>query len=152
MNIADVLAQAKRMYIDTVPLIYYIEEHPDYSEQMKSIITSIDDGTVMAFSSVITLTELLTQPLKLGEHKVEQEYRDILVNNNTYRLIPVSLQIADTAAKLRATYNLRTPDAIHIASALATSCDIFLTNDKRLKRVAELSVIILDELNRNSAS
>jgi predicted nucleic acid-binding protein len=47
---------------------------------------------------------------------------------------------------LRARYNLRTPDALQISAALETSCQAFLTNDTQLKRVTELRMLILDEL------
>ena len=61
-------------------------------------------------------------------------------------LIPVTLPIAESAADLRARYNLRTPDALHVASALSSGCDAFLTNDAGLKRVQELPILVLDEL------
>ena len=56
------------------------------------------------------------------------------------------MPIADAAAELRARYNLRMPDALHVAAALSTSCDALLTNDARLKRVQELPILVLDEL------
>ena len=62
------------------------------------------------------------------------------------RLIPVTFEIADKAAQLRAQYNLRTPDALHIASAIESGCQALLTNDLGIKRVTELRVLVLDEL------
>jgi len=50
-------------------------------------------------------------------------------------------------AELRARHNLRTPDALQIAAALVTGCQAFLTNDGSLKRVTDLSVLVLDELS-----
>jgi predicted nucleic acid-binding protein len=61
-------------------------------------------------------------------------------------MFPVSLAIADSAARLRARYNLRTPDALHVATAINAGCQAFLTNDNTLKRVTELSILILDDL------
>jgi predicted nucleic acid-binding protein len=60
--------------------------------------------------------------------------------------VAVSAQIAETAADLRAHYNLRTPDALHVATALAVQCDAFLTNDAAIRRVTELRVLLLDDL------
>lgn len=54
--------------------------------------------------------------------------------------------LAEQAADLRARYNLRTPDAVQIATAIDTGCDAFLTNDIALKRVTEICVIVLSEL------
>lgn len=58
----------------------------------------------------------------------------------------MTASIAETAAELRARYNLRTPDALQIAVALENNCDAFLCNDNGLKRVTELKILILDEL------
>ncbi len=63
-----------------------------------------------------------------------------------FYMLPVNVAIAESAADLRARYNLRAPDAIQIAAALSAGCEAFLTNDAALKRVTELQVLILDEL------
>jgi predicted nucleic acid-binding protein len=75
-----------------------------------------------------------------------QEYRSILLYGSNFRLLPVTAAVADSAAYLRACYNLRTPDALHIATAIEAGCDSFLTNDESFKRINELRVLILDEL------
>lgn len=54
--------------------------------------------------------------------------------------------LAIKAAELRAKYNLRTPDSIQLATAIEYNADYFLTNDIRLKSVAEINSIILSEL------
>jgi len=61
-------------------------------------------------------------------------------------MIDVDGMIAERAADLRARYNLRTPDAIHIATAIVAGCDAFLTNDLALRRVTELRVLTLSTL------
>ena len=65
-------------------------------------------------------------------------------------LVPPYEPVAYLAADLRARYNLRTPDAIQIATAILTGCDAFLTNDDGLRRVsAEMPVIIMHEIDPN---
>jgi predicted nucleic acid-binding protein len=95
---------------------------------------------------VITLTEVLTLPLRLKKTSLEQEYRNILLESRYFDLIPVNLAIAERAADLRARYNLKTPDALQVATAIETGCDAFLTNDTGVKRVTELRILVLDEL------
>jgi predicted nucleic acid-binding protein len=51
----------------------------------------------------------------------------------------------ESAAHLRA-LGLRTPDALHAATALASGCILFLTNDPVFKRVTGLSVVVLSEV------
>jgi len=70
----------------------------------------------------------------------------MLLNTSPITPWPVSVTIAEQAARLRAQYRLRTPDAIHIATAMIAGCDAFLTNDRDLKRVQAIRVLILDEL------
>ena len=55
------------------------------------------------------------------------------------------LQPMWSAARLRAQLGLKTPDAIHAATALATGCALFATNDKGFRRVTGLAVAVLSE-------
>lgn len=150
MNIGDALAGIQRLYTETAPLIYYVEENPTYLAKMNAIIEAIEDNPIEAISSVITLTEVLTHPLRLGQARLVQEYRDILLNSKEFRLLPITPRIAESAADLRARYNLRTPDALHVASSIDARCNAFLTNDVGIKRVTEISVLVLDELELTS--
>ncbi len=68
------------------------------------------------------------------------------MSTNCARRILIDSTVAERAADLRARYNLRTPDALQTAAALDTGWQAFLTNDTQLKRVIELRVLILDEL------
>jgi len=146
VKISDALEGIQRLYTETAPLIYYVEEHPTYVAKMDAIIATIEERPIEAVSSVITLTEVLTHPLKLGNARLVLEYRDILLNSGRFRLLQVTSRIAESAADLRARYNLRTPDALHVAAGIDARCDAFLTNDTGIKRVTEIAVLVLDEL------
>jgi predicted nucleic acid-binding protein len=146
LKIGEILPEIKRLYIEAAPLIYYVEENETYADQMDLIVAYLENTPAEAVSSVITLTEVLTHPLRLDKTELVRQYRDILLNSESFRLVPVDAAIAETAANLRAQYNLRTPDALHIATAVASDCDAFLTNDLAIKRVTELRILILDDL------
>ena len=146
MNIATALQSRQRLYVDTAPLIYYFEVNSAYIERMDRIFAFIAASRVATFSAVHILTEVMVKPLQSGNEELAEEYRDILVNNDAFSLVPITLPIAESAAELRARYNLRTPDALHVASAISSGCDALLTNDAGLKRVQELPILILDEL------
>jgi len=73
-----------------------------------------------------------------------------LLESERFSVLPITVEIAELAADLRARYNLRTPDALQVATALAHRCEAFLTNDARLKRVAEIRVLTLEELRNAS--
>ena len=151
MKISDALEGIQRLYTETAPLIYYVEENPSYVAKMDAIIEAIEDRPIEAVSSVITLTEVWTRPVKLGNARLEREYRDILLHSGGFRLLTITARIAESAAALRARYNLRTPDALHVAASIDARCDAFLTNDTGIKRVTEITVLVLDELELDLA-
>jgi predicted nucleic acid-binding protein len=147
MKVSDALAGVSSVYFDSAPLVYYVEENPAYVNQMDAIIEQIERAGMEAFSSVILLPEVLMLPTRLGKTQLVQAYREILFNSRQFQVVAVSLQTAERATELRAAYNLRTPDAIHMATALETGCGAFLTNDLGLKRVTEIPILVLDELD-----
>ncbi len=146
MRISAALSGVQRLYVEAAPLIYYVEEHPIYVQRVEAIITYIEDTPIEAVSSVVCLTEVLNQPMKNGRSDLVQAYRDILIFGDRFRLWPVSVTIAELAARLRASYGLRTPDALHVATAIEAKCNAFLTNDAGLKRVGEIAALYLDDL------
>ena len=146
LNITSALRNTKRIYIDSAPLIYFVERHRDYFTKMSRIIALTESAPLQAFTSVITSTEIIVQPLKVGNTDLAQEYHDVLVSSNQFTLLSVTEDIAITAGAIRARYSLRTPDALHVATAIATGCDTILTNDAAMKRVTDLNVVYMDDL------
>lgn len=131
---------------DSAPLIYFVERNPIFLDTMRLIIQRVDSGILYGYSSVLTLTEVLTKPIELGRVDLQVKYRQLLVNSRHFSLISINDSISIEAAKLRAQYNLRTPDALQITTALSVGCQGFLTNDRQLKRVKELKVLVLRDL------
>jgi len=85
--------------------------------------------------------------LRVGNPTLAQQYRDLLTGSAHFYLQPtLTLAESEQAAQWRARYNLKTPDALQIAIALSAGSDAFLTNDGDFKRVQELKVLVLDEL------
>jgi predicted nucleic acid-binding protein len=60
---------------------------------------------------------------------IQQAYKTFLTPTPALEVIPISRDILEEAARWRATTKLKLPDAIHLATALGSSCDSFLTND-----------------------
>lgn len=146
MKIANALQSVQKLGIDTVAFIYLVEQHPDYLARIRKIFQSIQAGEIRGSSSVISLTEVLTKPLRTGRHDLAKDYRTILRNSRYFTLLPVTEEIAEEAASLRAQFGLKTPDALHAATAIKAGCDSFLTNDLGLTRITSIGMIILDEL------
>jgi predicted nucleic acid-binding protein len=125
---------------------HFIEANQAYDDRVTAIFQLITDGLIVGATSVVTLAEVLVHPLLQQNAALEQQYRDLLLNGDNLDLLPIDAAIAERAAQLRARHNLRTPDALQIAAALAAGCQAFLTNDRTLDRVDEIDVLVLDDL------
>jgi predicted nucleic acid-binding protein len=136
----------KSVFLDTAPLIYFIEGNSPFQEKLKEIFDLNERGYFTFITSSITLLEVLVKPLRDRENKLAESYKDILLNAAGIEMIEVTNSIAIKAAELRAKYGLKTPDAIQLATAIEYNADYFLTNDLRLKLVDEVQCIALNEL------
>jgi predicted nucleic acid-binding protein len=145
-HLEDALKNITRLGIDTAPVIYFIEAHPDYDMLVSEIFQRIEYGELSGVTSMITLAEVLVHPCRKNNHALQQAYYDLLMNSRNFDTLPLDDGAARQTALLRARYGLRTPDAFQVAVALQAGCDGFLTNDTALRRIKELRIIVLDDL------
>jgi len=141
--------RGKVVGLDTTPLIYFIEENPAYLSTVLPFFVAVDRGEFTVVTSMVTLLEVLVHPFRHGNTQLAQRYRDILLNAKGLTTVPLSQDIAEEAARLRARHNLRTPDAIQMATAIYNGASFFLTNDARLPPLPNLQVLIADNLVRS---
>lgn len=137
--------------LDTAPLISYIAREKPYVELLRPLFAAIAEGKVRAITSAVTLVEVLVRPLRDKHPELAAKYQDILLHSPNLTTMPLSADIAVQAAELRATLDLRTPDAIQVATARIGGAIAFLTNDKRLRVPAGLNRLVLDDLLAASA-
>lgn len=138
--------QGQIVGLDTAPLIYFIEQNETYIELVHAFFQAMNQGEFQVVTSTLTLTEVLVHPLRSGNVNLAGQYRDIVLDQENLTTVPVSTEIAEVAAQLRATHNLRTPDAIQIATATQEDATFFFTNDARLAAVPGLEVLVLESL------
>lgn len=139
------LLKGKTVFIDTAPLIFFIEKNPRYSAIVKPVVALIDSGQTKGLISTITLLEVLVLPLREGNKKLADAYRSILLSSKNLETCEISNAISEKAAVLRAKYGFRTPDSIQLATAIIRRMDYFLTNDLALKQVKEIKVVVLED-------
>lgn len=113
---------------------------------MEDIFSRSDKGVFSIITSVLTVTEVLTKPLQTNHFQYENRYRNMLIKTHNITTLAANLPIAEQAARLRAKYSLKTPNAFQVATSILAGCDAFLTNDKRLKQITEINILVLDEL------
>ncbi len=134
------------VYIDTVTVIYAVEQTPTYGVLLNPLWNNLQAGNLEVFTSELTLMETLVVPLRNSDTFLIDAYERLL-RSPQMQLIPISQTVLREAARLRAiTPSLRTPDAIHAATAISSGCTQFLTNDRQLRIVTGLPVVILDEV------
>ena len=134
------------VFLDTAPLIYFIEGHSEYQDKLAKLFKLNDEKYFKFITTAITLLEVLVKPLKDGETKIVHEYKTILTNAEGVDIFDITTPIAFKAAEIRARYNIRTPDALQIATAIVYEADYFFTNDLRLKNITEIKLLTIAEL------
>jgi predicted nucleic acid-binding protein len=139
----EALIAGKRVYLDTNIVIYLIEGHAPYRAALQLIDEAVAEGKVRLLTGEITLIEVLSGPLAANRMDIVARYRTFLENDAVIELIPTVRDVYLNAAVYRAAHGLETPDAIHVASAIAGNCDVFLTNDSRLRVPSALTRVLL---------
>jgi predicted nucleic acid-binding protein len=146
MKLSDALQSVNKVFLDTSPVVYYVEAVPAFAEVAKGIFTLIGEGQMQGVVSPVTLAECVTLPIRLGQVELRQRFTDLLTATEGILLVNIDAVIAQEAAELRIQYGLKLPDALQMATAIAAGCEAFLTNDVALKRVKELRVLTMVEL------
>ena len=138
--------RSQKVFLDTAPLIYFIEGNTAYQPSLIKLFTAYDDGDFSFITSTLTLVEVLVQPMKLNRQDLVEQYKQILSEASGIVMVEVTAAVAVKAAELRAKYGLKTPDAIQVATAVMHEAKYFLTNDFRLKSVKEIVTVTPNEI------
>jgi predicted nucleic acid-binding protein len=145
-RITQRLAQVSKIAIDTAIFIYHLEAHPSYHLLTREIFSGIEQGRWQGISSTITLMEINVKPIQLGRLEVARQYEALLVNFPNLSIFDITRDVARIAARIRADFRVRSPDALQVATALIHGAEIFITNDQQLSRLQTIiDVIILDD-------
>jgi len=144
MRIEEALTGVSRLFLDTAPVIYFVEQNPQFVEQVDPIFDRLE-SEITAVVGAVAVAERLVGTLRLGLTDLEQVYLNVLDREDVV-FVESTLAIAREAARVRFQYNLQLPDALQVAAAIASGCQAFLTNDAQLKRIPNLRVVIISEL------
>jgi len=137
----------QRIYLDANVFIYLLEEYPAYVQALTELFSLIDSGGLQAITSELTLAETLVKPIMDSNLDLQQAYQDMLLTTSSLEIVPINTEILIEAATLRAkNRQIKLPDAIHAATAYVNQCQAFITNDKSLKGIPDIEVIILSDI------
>lgn len=135
----------KRIFYDTNPLIYYLEQNADYLGKMKRFITEQTEADSDFVTSTITVGEYLTKPYKDGDEKLIEDFKGF-ISVYDFDVVPISWEIAEEAARIRGKYKgFKLMDSLQLATAKYSGCDAFVSNDLQLRQFEGLDILIVDE-------
>lgn len=123
-----------RLFLDANVLIPMIEQSNPYADRLRGLFDPwLPDPSFRIVTSELVLAECMVGPLRTGQRAFRELY-ELIREEDIVELVSVSWDVVVTAASLRARHReLKMPDSIHLASAMLSGCDSFLTDDARLK-------------------
>lgn len=131
--------------LDTAPLIYFIEDVTPYADLLYPVFDRLESHALAAVTSTITLAEILTKPLIDKNFSLVDEIKFTIRTFSTLSMVAIDEKLAEAAALIRARHAIRLPDALQIAAAIHGEATLFITNDKRLKKVDAIEVLVLSD-------
>lgn len=141
-----VLPPGGSVYVDTNMLIYRVEMVEPYLTASMPLWDALDANQQDVVTSELSTLEVLVKPFRLADTVLEGLFIGTLYGTPGLFCTPITQSILRAAAQVRADTGLKTPDAIHAATALHQGCTLFVTNDAAFRRVHGLNVVILSEI------
>lgn len=135
---AGSLRDGALVLVDTAPIIYTLEGHRRFAARFAPLFRRHEAGEIALAVTTVTIAEVLTGPMKTGAETLARRYRAAL---EAWMVVDFTGDIAESAARLRARYRLKLPDAIQLASALAINAEALVTHDRDFAGVTGIQVL-----------
>ena len=136
----------KRVFIDTAPIIYFLENSSIYMESMKKFFTRCMKEHIQIVTSTLTIEEYLVSPYSKGKLEYVDNFKKFIEYMNI-EVVDIDSSIAEQGAKIRGQYkNFKAMDALQIATSIVKKCDMFFTNDKQLRQEKELPCMTMEDI------
>lgn len=136
----------KRVFIDTAPIIYFLENSSLYVESMKKFFTKCMKEHIQIVTSTLTIEEYFVSPYRNGKMEYVENFKRFIEYMNI-EVVDIDSLIAEQGAKIRGQYkNFKAMDALQISTAIVKKCDMFFTNDKQLRQEKELPCMTMEDI------
>jgi len=126
--------------------IYQVESNARYERFTEEVFQWLERQGHSGVTSTVTMTELLVQPYRNVDKSGLGRFYGVLSTFPNLEWIAPGLEIADTAAQIRAVHRLQTPDALQAATAIEAVATGLVTNDRVFERVEGFETLVLDDL------
>jgi predicted nucleic acid-binding protein len=133
------------LFLDACIIIYLIESMEPFHSKVRTALLQIADShsNISIVISRLSMLECLVHPLRHEENAIAEQYRTFFVRQDL-RIVELAPEVVEKALWLRVRCNLRTPDALQVACALAVPGEtLFLTGDKEFNKVPDLNIKII---------
>lgn len=125
-----------RLALDSAILIYVLNAEAPLHRAARKLLEAVEAGDHYAVWSTVAVAELLVHPIASGQADYIARARQLVLEFPNSQVVPVSDSIAEYGAALRARFpSLRLPDALHVATAVQSKAEAFVTNDAKLVRL-----------------
>ncbi len=125
--------------VDAMAFVYHFEQNEEFGAVAEEVFRGAEEGRHRLVTSVLSMMEVLVVPKRKKLKDLAQQYREVFESFPDLKVLPIDEPIVEIASDLRSRYTVRTPDALHVATAIHGGADAFLTNDSRLqKKIAEI--------------
>ncbi len=125
-----------RYYLDAAPIIYLVEQRQPFATAVRSKLAV---SGIVPVTGALARLECRVKPMRDGNQALLQDFDDYFART-IVEIVPLTRDVIDHATQIRAQYNFKTPDALHLAAAVISGSDIFLTNDHRLNRFTGITI------------
>jgi predicted nucleic acid-binding protein len=132
--------------IDSNVLIHLLEGGPPQADVAGALLDAVALGESTAVMSTLAIAEVAAGPARMDQLALVERYAEELSSLENVRVVPVDREVAVKAAILRGTSSVTTADAIHLATARGAGATVFVTNDRRIKPIARMEIVLLDDL------
>ena len=140
------MTEFKCVFVDTAPIIYYLENSALYMDSVKKFFEKCVKENIQVVTSAVTIEEYLVFPYSSGKMEFADNFKRFIEYMNIM-VVDIDSNIAEQGAKIRGKYkNFKAMDALQIATAIVSGCDMFFTNDKQLRQEKELPCMTMDDL------
>jgi predicted nucleic acid-binding protein len=145
LKLRRTIQRHRTLGLDTAIFIYYIEDVAPYAALLQPVFDLLETRALHVVTSTVTLAEILTKPFADKSFSLVDEIKFTLESFSSLSIVPVDEKLAEAAALIRARYKIRLPDALQIAAAVQAGATLFLTNDKRIKKVDAIETLVLSD-------
>ncbi len=132
-----------RLYLDASTIIYCVESASPFREAVLARLSPAEGAMKgILLTSRLSRLECRVKPLRDSNAELLATY-DSFFTRQSVNVIEIGAAVVERATELRARHGLRTPDAIHVATAIEEHAELFLTGDRELARCKEVKVEVV---------